>query len=271
MPWSRSPRAKLFFLVFLTLLVPGAIWVFMQEPVYRSGASVLMSTPSAIDAEVGEADVQNVAIQRRILLGQEVTARTREALPEGLGTQLELPDLAELLDVNAIPETNLVEMSARGGDRDLLPPLVNTWIDVYLEMHALEVKRAKERTSEMVSDQLAELDIKLEQARLDLAAFREEHEIISAERQENDILARLEGLNKALNTAIEAEVNAGARVKSMQAAIDRGESLLPRDEQRGLDRLETELQELEAQSAALSRRYTQDYIDNPNCGQCWNA
>ena len=58
----------------LTLLA-GVIFTLLQPLVYRSSATVLMSAPSAIDAEVAAADIQSVAIQRKILLGEDITLR----------------------------------------------------------------------------------------------------------------------------------------------------------------------------------------------------
>ena len=65
-PWHRSPRARLFGLVAGLTLVAGVIYTLLQPLVYRSSATVLMSAPSAIDAEVAAADIQGVAIQSSI-------------------------------------------------------------------------------------------------------------------------------------------------------------------------------------------------------------
>ena len=74
-PWYRSQRARLFALVGGITLALGVVWTLLQTPVYRSSATVLMSAPRAVDAAISEADVQNVAIQRTILLGGDITGR----------------------------------------------------------------------------------------------------------------------------------------------------------------------------------------------------
>lgn len=260
-PWSRSPRVRLFGLVAGTVLVAGLIWVALQPAVYRVSASVLMSAPVALDAEAAEADIQTVAIQRRILLGERVITGTRDRFNTGSGQSLRRTELTSMLDVMPLPDTNLVEMSAQGPQGEYLPLLVNDWIDVYLELRAEEVSASKALTEARVESEMRGLDLKLEEARSALASYREEHGIISAERQENEILSRLEGLNTSLNTAREEEVKARAHLQTLEAAIRNGEPVVPGDEQRALDRLETELQTLQAEMAALERRYTLQYID----------
>ena len=55
----------------------------------------------------------------------------------------------------------------------------------------------------------------------------EQHEIISVERQENEVLARLDGLNKALNNAIEEEAKTRAYLDTLREAITRGAQVVP--------------------------------------------
>ena len=66
--WHRSGKVKLFTVTFGIIFAIGLIWTLLQPVVYRSSATVLMSAPTAIDAVVSEANIQNVAIQRTILL-----------------------------------------------------------------------------------------------------------------------------------------------------------------------------------------------------------
>ena len=260
-PWGRSGRARLFGLVSGVTLAIGLIWTLLQPVVYRSSATVLMSAPSAIDAEVTEADIQSVAIQRKILLGEEITRRLGEELDADQVSGLDLNELGQLLRVDPLPDTNLVEMSAKGEEKELLPGLVNSWIDVYLAVRAEEIEQRKQHTMQVVQEELDNLVVKLEQARGALDQYRSRYEIISAERQENEVLARLDGLNKALNNAIEEEVKTRAYLDTLVIAIEKGAQVVPQSERRGVEELDKELRELEAQMLELTQRYTMDYIN----------
>ena len=260
-PWHHSPRARLFGLVVGLTLFAGVIFTLLQPVVYRSSATVLMSAPSAIDAEVAAADIQSVAIQRKILLGEDITLRLAAELDATGATGLDTVELRRLLRVDPVPDTNLVEMSAQGDDGELLPRLVESWIDVYLAVRAEEIEQRKAQTLQVVQDELDGLAVKLAEARSALDDYRREHEIISAERQENEVLARLDGLNKALNNAIEEEAKSRAYLDTLRDAITRGAAVVPQGDRPGVESMATELGELQAQMAELTKRYTPDYIE----------
>ena len=177
-PWHHSSRARIFGLVAGPTLLAGIIWIALQPVVYRSSATVLMSAPSAIDAQVAAADIQSVAIQRKILLGEDITQRLAAELAAEV-PGLDAMELRRLLRVDPVTDTNLVEMSAQGDDAELLPSLVEAWIDVYLAVRAEEIEQRKAQTLRVVQDELDGLAVKLEQARAALDNYRREHEIIS--------------------------------------------------------------------------------------------
>lgn len=260
--WHRSIRARLFAVAFGVTLALGLVWTLLQPVVYRSSATVLMSAPSAIDADIEEANIQSVAIQSRILLGGEVT---RNLLQEFEGSELPEVDsqyLRDVLHVESVPETNLVEMVAEGEDADLLPNLVNTWIDVYLAIRATNVQNSQQQTLGVVQDQMAGLSVRLDEARDALARYRDENHITSVERQQNEELAQLEGLNAALNSAVKVEVKAKARLQSLRIAIASGKSVVPPSERESVESLEKELFQLQTKMTRLSKSYTENYIRN---------
>ena len=255
-------RARLFAITFSLTLALGVGWTLLQPVAYRSEATVLMSPPSAIDATVEEANIQSVTIQSRILLGTAVTRQLLAALEDAGLHELDLHYLRQTLRVEAVPETNLVEMVAQGADANILPTLVNTWIDVYLDIRTQDIKKTQEQTLEVVQDQLAAMAQKLDEGRLALEAYRKEHRIVSAERQQNKELARLEGLNASLNSAVETEVAARANLESLRSAIAAGKNVVPPDERESVDDRKKELSRLRARMAKLDKLYTSNYIRN---------
>lgn len=260
-PWHRSGRARLFALVFGLTLILGLAWTLFQPVVYRSSATVLMSAPRDIDAAISEADRQNVAIQRTVLLGNEITRRLLLELESQYSVELDPVYLRSVLLVDALPDTNLVEMAAQGEADELLPIVVETWINVYLEVRAEDIAQSKSTTLRIVQDELEGLALKLEDARDALEQYREDHQILSVERQENEVMNRLKGLNQALNTAVEEEVKARANLETLRQALRRGEKVVPKNDSRSVAALEAELQALRARMLELTRRYTMDYIN----------
>jgi succinoglycan biosynthesis transport protein ExoP len=260
-PWLQSSKVKLFAVSFSVVLVLGLVWTVLQPLVYRSSATVLMSAPTAIDAGVSEANIQNVAIQRTILLGQEITHRVLGELADAQQFSMSADELSDALHVIPVPDTNLIEMIAQGADGDVLPTLVNTWIEVYMAVRAEDIALRKDRTVRIVQEELAGLAIKIEQTRDNLALYRRQNDIISAKREENEVLARLDGLNKALNTAVEEEVKTRVYLETLQESIQQGQAIIPNSDLRSLRSLESELETLRVEMLVISKRYTKEYID----------
>lgn len=264
-PWYRSRRFSIFGLVFLISAAISLAYVYSRPAIYGSGATLLTSAMTAIDRESSEADIQHVAIQRQIFLRNELAAETvsrLKASSAGKSLQrLTASDIQNLLNVEPITETNLVEIKAEGPDAKFLPLLINTWIDVYLDARTEEVKRLTTDTEHIVEDEVKRLADKVSSTRLELEAFRKTHDISSTEREENEASARLKGLNDSLNKASEEEVKARAHLNSIQTAIARGKAVVPDDEKGSLVDLESRLQDLREKLAELDKKFTREYLN----------
>lgn len=260
----QSARARLFLFVLGLTLVVGLIYTLLKPAEYHSMAAVLMTAPEAIDAGISEANVQSVAIQSRVLLGQDIISRLSLELNQRYGFHIDTRELASNLHVEAIPETNLVEISASGSRGSQLPTIVGTWIDVYSSMRSESIASNKEQTLIKVQEQLDKLAAEVERARDALARYRKEHNIISMERQDNEALARLDGLNQALNNAIEEEAKSRAYLETLQRAMAQGGRIVSQSERNVVEDLEKQLGDLRAEYTELTKRYTADYIEkNP--------
>ncbi|MDR4513134.1 integrase [Nitrosomonas sp.] len=264
-PWFRSRRLIIFTIAFLTSAALTLGYVYSRPAIYLSYATLLTVAKTAIDLPSGDADIQHVAIQKQILLGSELLTETSRRLKtvNDTGVQINLSsgEIRQMLDVRPVPETNLIEMVAEGPEPEILPLLINTWIDVYLDARAAEVSRLLGDTTQIIQDELDGLAKKIQLKRVELDQFRQEHDIASIEREENEALARLKGLNESLNDASEDEVKAKAKLDAINKAIERGQAVVPQEDTRTLSLLEDRAQELRQQLAELNLRYTQEYLN----------
>jgi len=253
-------RRRVFLWTTLPVLVVGLAYTALQRPVYESKATVLMSAPTAVDRQMLEADVQGVAIQRRTLTGGEITRAVADQMADTYGAQLTPLELRQLLQVNAVPDTNLLELAAQDTDAALLPVLLETWIEIYSDARARDVAARKARTVSEVENELEGLDERLEAAREALAAYRDEHDILSPEREQNEAMARLDGLNASLNQAIDEEVRAQSYLDTLRNSLAAGSRPVPEKERGEVTALSQELARLRTRLAELRARYTDDYI-----------
>ena len=106
----------------------------------------------------------------------------------------EIDQLCHMLEVVLVPETNLLELRADRNDPEQLHHLVNLRTESYESFRLGEIEAATQRTTAKIEDQQSELALKIETNRNELLAFRQTHEIVSLERDENRSLSALRGL-----------------------------------------------------------------------------
>jgi len=261
---KRSIRPAIFLVSFLACLAAGLYFNFQRPPVYQSSASLLTVAPPGIDQQVAEADLQHVAIQRQKLLSKplldKVVRRIKEELTTTESADFTVHDIQPMLAVEPVPETNLVELRAEGSDAQFLPRLVNTLLKIYLDERAGEIHQVSVSTTDALREQYQELGKKIESKREALDQFRRNNEILSFGRDENQVLARLNGLTASLNSASEEEVKAKAKLDAIRASVARGEAVVQDEDKRTLAQMEKRAQEMREELAELYRRYTHSYL-----------
>ena len=264
-PWFQSPRFIIFVSVFLICVLTSQAYNYSRPAIYRSSATLLTSAMTAIDSESKAVDIQHVAIQKQILLGHELVAETLSRLKAANTSDAVLTltpaDIQKLLNVEPIAQTNLVEIQAEGRDPEFLPLLINTWIDVYLDARAKDVQQLTANTKSIVEGELNGLSDKIDNARAELEMFRKINDISSTGRTENEPLARLNGLNDALNKASEDEVKAKTLLNAIKLAISRDQTVVPEQQRDSLQELEKSLQDLQEKLAEFDKRFTRDYLN----------
>jgi succinoglycan biosynthesis transport protein ExoP len=226
---------------------------------------LLTSAMTAIDRESSVADIQNVAIQKQILLGHELVAETLSRLKASTTSdallKLTPADIQNFLNVEPVAETNLVEIRAEGTDPEFLPLLINTWVDVYLDARAEDIKKLTGNTTRIIEDELKGLAEKINSKRNELENFRKINDISSTGRDENEPLARLNGLNDSFNKASEDAIKAKANLDAVRLAISLDQAVVPDQEQGSLQDLEKHLQELKETLAEFDKKFTRDYLN----------
>jgi succinoglycan biosynthesis transport protein ExoP len=258
----RNRRRKRIFLsvVAISLLVSLA-WTFLRPAIYESRATLLV-TPPVLDERLGEvSNTQHVELELQYLAGHSLLARVLDALssqPEAAG--LTLSDLDEMLQAVPVASTNLVELTARGPVKALLPVVINAWISAYQQTHADSI--AAESASEMTEaqQQLEDVGLKVSEKRQQLDRFRKEYDIVSMERNENRMHKQLSGLTDSLNKVNEEMVSARARTVAIRAAIAQGRPVVSEHGKDSLTNLEQRLTEIQEQLKEMEHEFTPHYM-----------
>jgi capsular exopolysaccharide synthesis family protein len=105
------------------------------------------------------------------------------------------------LQINAIPRTRLLEIRFSSSDPVLAAKAVNTLIDTYIEQNYKTRLDATMRTSDWLTQQLSELQMRVEESQEKLVRYQKEHGILGIDEKENIITSKLDELNKELTAA----------------------------------------------------------------------
>jgi polysaccharide biosynthesis transport protein len=135
------------------------------------------------------------------------TPAATNAEPQGIEPHREAGLVAKFhgsLQINSIPRTRLLEIRFSSPDPVLAAKAVNTLIDTYIEQNYKTRLDATLRTSDWLSQQLSELQMRVEESQEKLVRYQKEHGILGIDEKENIITSKLDELNKEL-TAAEAD------------------------------------------------------------------
>ncbi len=265
-PEHRLSRIWLFLAVFLVSMLLGQAINLSRPAVYRSSATILTVAQPAVDETtvVEQLDVQHVAIQRQLLLGRPLLEQALAHLgPTGTAERYGLTDVTDfqhMLAVAPVPATHLVELLADGAEPELLPRLVNSWIEAYLAYRETAIQEEVGDTLAALDEQYLELEARIEAKRKEIEEFRARHQILSQGRTENQAHATLQGLNDSLNRAREQQVERQAELAAVEEALANGEPIVPDSEQAGLVKLQVKLKTLEQEFDSFHDRYTSEYM-----------
>ncbi len=260
------------FLIFVTVIVvvaaAGLAYVFGRPPVYESTGSVLITPPEAEtaakpDSGEGGGDSEIIGVEQYRLLATPLLTRLLESLrqEDGNGLPENLAELCGIIGIQQFDTTNIVTLRAAGPNPEILPVIVNRWLGLYRETQARSEKTSASDEHARLSRQEEDLQGRVANKRAEIEAFRSRNDIVSMERDENRLLARLKGLTTSLNAAREEELNAQSNLDAVSAALRSGKPIVDLRDQRTMANLEQRLLDLQEQIEDFEQRYTSRYIE----------
>ena len=123
---------------------PGHGQRFRSGPFGPGNAELHRNIDAARGEQRRQADIEHVAIQGRLLLGEELLGRLSQRLSEEGDQDISGIDaLRNALSAVPVPETNLLELRAEGGVPEQLQRVVNRWAESYEEFRAEEIEAAR--------------------------------------------------------------------------------------------------------------------------------
>ena len=122
--------------------------------------------------------------------------------------QVDAPFESSLLDrfrsglkLSVVPRTRIVEIHYSHPDPRLAAQIVNMLINTYIEQNFKTKFESTMQTSEWLSQQLADLALKVETSQEKLVRYQKEHNILGIDEKQNIVTSKLDELNKELTDA----------------------------------------------------------------------
>ncbi|MGH9602332.1 MAG: GumC family protein [Terriglobales bacterium] len=152
------------------------------------------------------------------------------------------------LGVNAIPNSRIVEIRFLSPDANLAARVTNTLAQTYIEHNFKTKFESTMQTSEWLSRQLADLQLKVETTQEKLVRYQQQHGILGVDEKQNIITSKLDELNRELTAAEADRIQKEARFR---LASSGDPDLVSRAEANSL------LDKLRSQEADLRTQYSQ--------------
>ena len=266
-------RLRVFALVFVIVFGAGLVFDFARDATYRAEARLQLTLPSApMPAASGTATepAQPRREDAAPSTGTELQIMTSRPLVEAAiarirATGQPLPAGADPVEAaHAMIEAKLIDgsvrLSATGRPAEALPLLVNTLFEVYREQLATRFQSTAVVADRNAQDEEQDLRARVSAKRRAIDEFRARHNIVSLERDENQVLAQVKGLGTSLAGANDKAVAAEAKLRSITESIAAGKSVVRARDNPTLANLEQRQSQLREELREMERIYTPTYM-----------
>ncbi len=271
---ANRRRLLVFMGSFLLLAGVSLIWCYARPAIYLATARVQINPGQVqVEASVASGGTQGANASRNLLseiqvltsrtLVQEVMGGLAPALKQRLA-ELKPEPLTALqagLEANVTNGTDVVEVSSRGPNPELAASLVNDLIARYTTQLEKSYVATAGDSLNQISEEVTKLTQKVADKRRELEEFRLRNNIVSIEREENEILGRVKGQTEALNKAQERLAIAEGKLRAMNEGQAAKRALSSSNRTNAtLDNLEQRASTIREQMAEQNRLYTPAYL-----------
>ena len=246
---------------FLLILITANAVIWIQSPIYQSQATLHFSYTSQTKQEFAELAQRQITLHQQRMKSNNVLSFVAKELEKSQMLIIKVQTLFDALVVEASLTGRIITLKANGSDPQILKPIIDAWIKVYLQLVASETQINNTDDLLDVDQQLEFLELKItEQAQL-LQSFASHNNITSLERDENRVLSQAKNLGANLDQALAEQAQTQALLDSLVESINNGESIVRPMDNAQIDAIKLSLQEVNANLSALSEKYTQAYLE----------
>lgn len=268
----RLRRWRVFGAVFIACSLVGLIYDYSRPAEYRAQARVQITPAAGLPPassslqQAGNAappPAQGLADEVQRLTGRPLIERVRDQL-RNAGVDLEgfesVEAIQHILSAEALADSRIVELSAVGRHPDTLSRIVNGLIAVYRDEIADQFQKSAALTLTQSREELDRLSARIAEKRAEVEAFQAQHNVVSANHQENALLSGVKDMSTSLNVANDRVVAAEARLRSLRESAAAGKSIERARDNPTLASIEQRASQTREALRDMERNYTADYM-----------
>jgi polysaccharide biosynthesis transport protein len=164
------------------------------------------------------------------------------------------------LTVQLVPSSRLIQVSYTHSDPRFATEITNTLVKTFIEENFRTKYESVTQTSEWLSRELADLQLKVQTAEEKLVRYQKDHSILGVDEKQNIVTAKLDELNKELTAAQTDRIQKEANYKLAMAADPASFTKVTPESKGGLlDKLREKEAELETQYAQATTQFGSGY------------
>ncbi|MBS0546065.1 MAG: hypothetical protein JSR40_20315 [Proteobacteria bacterium] len=272
-------RLRVFLLVLLPVLLVGLAYTFLRTPEYRAEARIAVKSAgivadlpgtagerATVSTTVTDAASASLQAEAGVLSSRPVIEAALAALHRQ-GVELSefgaepAQAVQAALGVEPVSDSNIIGLTLTGAHPEHLAALLNALIEAYSSRVRDSYASASGGEIDALRQELSDLNRRLEDKRKALEDFRQANDIVSGERDENQVLARVKGLAASLNQANEKLAKAEGRVRSLRESIAAGKPVVRARDNPTLAGLESRASQLRESLGEIARTHTPQFMD----------
>ena len=160
------------------------------------------------------------------------------------------------LSVQLIPNSRLVQISYTDPDPRLATEIVNTLVRTFTEENFKTKYEAVTQTSDWLSTELADLQMKVQTSEEKLVRYQKDHSILGVDEKQNIVTAKLDELNRELTAAQTDRIQ---KESNYRLAVDGNPEAVSKPSREGassmLDKLREKEADLNTQRAQVTTQF----------------
>ena len=267
---TNRRRRRVFLGTLIIALVVSLGFTWLRPPEYRASALLEITpaseSPPPRGTAVGTPEwTKPFLTQVQMLTSRPVLEVAAAQLGrEGRDLSAFGPDPAagmqSRLEANPVTSTNVVELIASGERPELLAPVLNTIIAVYQDRLAQAFRSASSQAIAQGDDEVKRLEATVAAKRRDVEAFRLRNDIVSLQRDENEVLARVRNLSTSLSAANDRVATAEGKLRARSDSAAAGKTAVRSRDDPTLANLEQRASQMREELRDLERGFTPEYL-----------